>query len=179
MTRGEGIALPFLSKEISMEVHLRNMTSLYLYNDTGLLCLYRIGSRVANKKYVGAAGGHFEKEELNDPRACVLREMGEELGLKESDVEGLRLRYITHRLVGSEIRQNYYFFARLKKEMKLTSTEGNLRWIPYEEIPKLDMPVSAKHMILHYCEEGRNTDHLYAGITEEQGTSFVTMRDFA
>lgn len=157
---------------------LRNMTSVYFAKETGILCLYRIGSRVANNKYVGAAGGHFEKDELNDPKACVLREMHEELGLTESDVEDLRLRYITHRLMGSEIRQNYYFFARLKEDRELTSTEGNLRWVPYEEIPQLEMPVSAKHMILHYCKEGRRTDYLYAGITEETGTSFVIMREF-
>lgn len=161
-----------------MDGKLRNMTSLYLVDDSGILCLYRIGSRVANQKYVGSAGGHFEPCELNDARACVLREMQEELGLTESDVEGLRLRYITHRLTGGEIRQNYYFFARLKEERPLTSTEGTLRRVPYGQIPALEMPVSAKHMILHYVREGRFTDKLYAGITEEQGTHFVEMREF-
>lgn len=161
-----------------MDGKLRNMTSLYLVDDSGILCLYRIGSRVSNQKYVGSAGGHFEPCELNDARACVLREMQEELGLTESDVEGLRLRYITHRLTGGEIRQNYYFFARLKEERPLTSTEGTLRRVPYGQIPALEMPVSAKHMILHYVKEGRFTDKLYAGITEEQGTHFVEMREF-
>lgn len=161
-----------------MAVKLRNMTSVYLVNDTGVLCLYRIGSRVANNKYVGSAGGHFEKEELNDPKKCVLREMKEELGLTEEDVEGLTLRYITHRLTGGEIRQNYYFFGRLKEERPLQSTEGILRRVSWEDIPALEMPVSAKHMILHYVQEGRFTDRLYAGITEETGTRFVEMREF-
>jgi hypothetical protein len=40
------------------------------------------------------------------------------------------------------------------------------------------MPVSAKHMILHYLREGRNTNLLYAGITEESGTAFVPMVEF-
>lgn len=161
-----------------MDGKLRNMTSVYLVNDDGILCLYRIGSRVANQKYVGAAGGHFEPEELNDARACVLREMTEELGLRESDVEGLCLRYITHRLANGEIRQNYYFFARLKQPRELKSTEGDLRWVAYEEVPDLDMPVSAKHMLLHYVAEGRFTEYLYAGITEMNGTKFVIMREF-
>ena len=108
---------------------LRNMTSVYLSGEKGILCLYRIGSRVVSNRYIGSAGGHFEPEELNDPRACVLREMQEELGLTENDVEGLTLRYITHRLMGEEIRQNYYFFARLKEDRELHSTEGNLRWV--------------------------------------------------
>lgn len=157
---------------------LRNMTSVYLTGEKGILCLYRIGSRVVSNRWIGSAGGHFEPEELNDPRACVLREMQEELGLTESDVEGLALRYITHRLVEGEIRQNYYFFARLKEDRELSSTEGNLRWMSFDEIPDLYMPVSAKHMILHYLKEGRFTDHLYCGVTEENGTNFVVMRSF-
>ena len=161
-----------------MNPRLRNMTSLYLVRDDAVLCLYRIGSRVANGKYIGSAGGHFEECELNDPLKCILREMQEELGLLESDVEGLSLRYITHRLVGGEIRQNYYFFARLKEERILNSTEGNLRWVLNEEIPNLTMPISAKHMILHYLAEGQHNDFLYAGITEESGTHFVKMREF-
>lgn len=167
-----------LGRGVSMDGKLRNMTSVYLVNNTGVLCLYRIGSRVANNKYIGSAGGHFEAEELNDPKKCVLREMREELGLSENEVEGLTLRYITHRLVDSEIRQNYYFFARLKEDRELSSTEGILRWIPYEDIPALEMPISAKHMILHYVSEGRFTDRLYAGITEEKGTRFVELREF-
>lgn len=157
---------------------LRNMTSVYLTGEKGILCLYRIGSRVVSNRYIGSAGGHFEPEELNDPRKCALREMQEELGLTESDVEGLTLRYITHRLMGQEIRQNYYFFARLKEDRPLSSTEGNLRWVTEEEFEDLPMPVSAKHMILHYLQTGQYDEEIYAGITEEKGTVFVPMRSF-
>lgn len=158
-------------------LRLRNMTSVYFTDGKRLLCLYRVGSRVANNKYVGAAGGHFEKEELNDPKTCVLREMKEELGLSQEDVAGLTLRYITHRLADGEIRQNYYFFGQLKKE-PAQSSEGVLRWVPFEEVPGLPMPVSAKHMILHYLNVGRFTDKLYCGVTEEDSTRFVEMREF-
>ena len=157
---------------------LRNMTSLYLVKDTSVLCLYRMGSRVANNKYIGSCGGHFEEDELNAPLKCILREAREELGLTENDLEGLSLRYITHRLTKGEIRQNYYFFARLKEEKELFSNEGTLQWVPYEEIPGLTMPVSAKHMILHYLTTGRFDDHIYCGITEETGTHFIPMAEF-
>ena len=157
---------------------LRNMTSVYFVGQDRLLCLYRIGSRVVGNKHVGAAGGHFEKEELNDPRACVLREMREELGLTEEEVEDLTLRYITHRYMAGEIRQNYYFFGSLKTNRELQSNEGILKWVPFEKVPELEMPVSAKHMILHYIKEGRFTDKLYGGITEETGTNFVEMKVF-
>jgi 8-oxo-dGTP diphosphatase len=154
------------------------MTSVYLTGEQGILCLYRIGSRVVSDRYIGSAGGHFEPQELNDARACALRELHEELGLTLSDVEDFRLRYITLRSMKGEIRQNYYFFARLSRELPLHSNEGILRWVREEEFPDLKMPVSAKHMILHYLREGRYTDTLYAGITQETGTAFVPLTEF-
>ena len=161
-----------------MDGKLRNMTSVYLTGEKGILCLYRIGSRVANHKYIGSAGGHFEKDELNDAYCCILREMREELGLTEADVKDLRMRYITYRLKDGEIRQNYYFFGSLIRERELESSEGVLQWIPYDGFLDLNMPVSAKHMILHYLKVGCFDDKLYAGITEKSGTRFVPMEDF-
>ena len=161
-----------------MDGKLRNMTSVYLTGEKGILCLYRIGSRVANHKYIGSAGGHFEKEELNDAKQCALREMQEELNLSEADVDSLKLRYITLRLRNGEIRQNYYFFGKLKTERPLESTEGVLHWFSYEEAEHLQMPLSAKHMLLHYLKTGRYDDHLYAGITEGENTRFVIMKEF-
>ena len=161
-----------------MDGKLRNMTSVYLTGEQGILCLFRIGSRVANNLYVGSAGGHFEAAELNDARKCALREMNEELGLTEADVEDMKLRYITMRLKNGEIRQNYYFFGKLKEEIELQSTEGILKWFTYEEAEHLHMPASAKHMMLHYLKVGRFDDNLYAGITDDNGTKFVIMKDF-
>lgn len=161
-----------------MNPNLRSMTSLFFQRKDGLLCLYRIGSRVANHLYVGACGGHFEKEELDDPEGCALREMREELGLSQNEIEGLTLRYVTLRYYRGEIRQNYYFFARLKGERMLSSTEGNLRFFTWEELKSVPMPVSARHMMDHYLEVGRFTDDLYSGITEPGGTRFVKMESF-
>ena len=157
---------------------LRNMTSLYLVEEDCVLCLFRQGSRVANNKYIGTCGGHFEPVELNNAKRCILREMEEELGLTETDVEGLSLRYVTHRLKNGEIQQNYYFFGRLRQKKELSSNEGILRWISFTEIPALDMPISAKHMILHYIKEGRFNNCLYAGITQQTGTTFIPMVEF-
>lgn len=154
------------------------MTSVYLVDDERILCLYRIGSRVANNLYVGSAGGHFEENELNDARKCVLREMEEELGLTEADVEDLKLRYITLRLKNNEIRQNYYFFARLKGERKLSSSEGILEWISFRDAAFLKMPASAKYMMQHYLKTGRFDDKLYGGITRIDGADFIPLEEF-
>lgn len=64
-----------------MDGKLRNMTSLYLRQGNRLLLLYRIGSKVVHDSYTASAGGHFEKEELNDAKACVLRELYDEHGI--------------------------------------------------------------------------------------------------
>ena len=71
-----------------MQGKLRNMTSIYLYDrqKEEILMLYRIGSKVVKESYIGTAGGHFEKDELNDAKKCVLRELKEETGLTEDDI---------------------------------------------------------------------------------------------
>ena len=161
-----------------MNPGLRNMTSLFFLEENGLWCLFRQGSRVANNKYVGACGGHFEESELSSPESCVLREMEEELGLSAGDVENLTLRYVTVRYMGTEIRQNYYFFARLKTQRSLSSTEGQLQFFSWEKLADIDMPVSARHMMDHYLQVGRFDEHLYAGITEPGGSRFVKLQHF-
>ena len=160
-----------------MDGKLRNMTAIYISRGEEMLMLYRVGSRVVSPSWCGI-GGHFETDELNDAKACALRELQEEAGLREGDLENLTMRYVTLRLKNGEIRQKYYFFGRLKEERELQSTEGRLQWFTFDEIPALNMPVSAKHMILHYLETGRHNDQLYAGITEEKGTVFIPMVEF-
>lgn len=162
-----------------MDGKLRNMTSLYLMNEDKILFLYRIGSRVVNNSYVGSAGGHFEKEELNNAMACVLRELNEETGLVKEDIEDLALRYVTLRLKNNEIRQNYYFFANLVSiDKEILSNEGRLEWVDYKNISSLDMPYSAKFVIDHFLKVGRNTTRLYGGIATDSGIDFIEMQDF-
>ena len=155
---------------------LRNMTSLYLLCDDQILLLYRQGSRVVNDVWVGSAGGHFEEWELNDPQACVLRELREELSITEDMIADLELRYVTLRQVG-ELRQNYFFFARLPHgtDMPLTSDEGTLRWFPLDEIHDLPMPFSAKFVLEHYLQTGRYTHAMYGGVAHEDGVVFTEL----
>lgn len=158
---------------------LRNMASLYLLCGNKMLLLYRQGSRVVNNLWIGSAGGHFEENELNNARACVLRELAEELSLTPDMIENLRLRYITLRNTGEEIRQNYYFFADLKAadNIDLQSNEGTLKWFPLEELNKLEMPFTAQYVVRHYVEQGRYTDILYAGIATEGKVVFTELSE--
>lgn len=163
-----------------MDGRLRNMTSIYLFKGEKVLLLYRQGGRVVNNVWTGSAGGHFEKNELNDAKACVLRELNEELGLQPEDIDGLTLRYITLRRTKGEIRQNYYFFAKLKESVddNLVSNEGICRWFTLEEIKALEMPFTARYVIEHYRTIGYLTNALYAGVASPEGVNFFGLQEF-
>lgn len=160
-----------------MDGKLRNMTSVYLSKGERMLLLFRQGGRVVNNVWVGSAGGHFEEFELNDARACVLRELEEELGVKESEIENLCLRYITLRRTKGEIRQNYYFFADLKEDVdeRLASNEGITEWFAYSELEALKMPYTSKFVIEHYLKIGRTTNEMYVGAADGEKLVFTVV----
>lgn len=82
------------------------MTAIYLFKGDKVLLLFRQGGRVVNNVWTGSAGGHFEESELNNAKACILRELNEELNLDENDIDNLSMRYVTLRRTNGEIRQN-------------------------------------------------------------------------
>lgn len=161
------------------DTKLRNMTAIYISRGEEMLMLYRIGSRVVDPSWCGI-GGHFEQEELNDPKACMLRELEEEIGLTEQDLEGLQLRYVTLRLKKGEIRQNYYYFARLRQgvDPAMESDEGRVRWIPFDQLLEKEMPLTARQMLTHYMSTGRFDDALYSGSTCEDRMVFARLEEF-
>ena len=158
---------------------LRPMTAVYITSGEKILLLYRVGSRVVEPSFCGV-GGHFEKDELCDARACVLREMREEIGLTEDDLSGMKMRYVTLRLKNSEVRENYYFFAELKPGMQIAQAcaEGRLEWVDKNRVLERKMAHTAWHMLAHYLREGQYTDLIYGGITTQNGVVFTPMQEF-
>lgn len=130
--------------------------------------------------WVGSAGGHFEENELNDPKACVLRELKEELGISENDIRNLLLRYVTLRRIKGEIRQNYYFFAELDNETgdHIVSTEGISRWFTLSELSALEMPYTAKFVIEHYLKIGCKTNEMYVGVADGKRVDFTKLPEY-
>ena len=153
---------------------LRNMASVYLRKDDRLLLLFRQGNSIVSNLWIGSAGGHFENDEVNDAKACVLRELFEELGLTEDSIQNLTLRYVTLRYTDGEIRQNYYFFADLIDHNAPIpqSNEGITQWFSSDALKDLPMPFTAKFMVDHYLHIGQYDDSLYAGIADNNGVTF-------
>lgn len=158
---------------------LRNMTAIYIIHNNKMLLLYRVGSKVVQPSWCGI-GGHFEKDELNNPKACVIRELLEETGITENDIGPVELKYITLRLKNNEIRQNYYYFTDLSNiEIDIKECcEGKLEWVEVNDVLARDMPFSAKECLKHYLSIGKQNNKLYAGVTTEKGISFIELNEF-
>ena len=169
---------PF-SGSFFVEVYmLRNMTCLFILDGEKMLLLYRIGSRVGPDSWRGI-GGHFEKDELNDPDACVLRELREEIGLMPWDIKNLRLRYISLSDHSGEIRQNYFYFADLipGTHSPAESPEGKLEWVEFKDIWRRFMPRSTKSAVMHYLKKGRYDEKIYCGFASGGKVEFKPMDD--
>lgn len=158
---------------------LRNMTTLYIMFKNKILLLYRVGSRVVQPSWCGI-GGHFEKDELNNPKACIIRELFEETGITENDIGDVKLKYITLRMKNNEIRQNYYYFTELyNTEINIKEcNEGTLEWVDMNEVLNREMPFTAKECLKHYLVIGKSDNRLYAGTATENGVNFVELKEF-
>ena len=163
-----------------MNGKLRNMTSIYILYENKILLLYRQGGRVVNNVWTASAGGHFEENELNNAKACVLRELEEEIGITEKHLKNVEMRYVTLRRTNGEIRQNYYFFAELCecKNLEFVSNEGVLKWFDFSELQTLEMPYTAKYVIEHYLEIAMFNDKVYGGIANGEQVVFVELPEF-
>ena len=162
-----------------MEIRLRNMAAIYIKHGAKYLLLYRIGSRVVPPSWCGI-GGHFENDELNAPQTAMIRELEEEVGLTENDLKNINLRYVTFRLKNGEIRQNYYYFADLHTSVNINMEcdEGKLEWIEGGNLPYEEMPHTAKYIMKHYMEIGKNNDSLYTGTATENDVILHELVEF-
>ena len=150
------------------------MTSIYLLKDDKVLLLFRKGGRVVSDVWTGSAGGHVEEFELNDAKACVLREMNEELGLCEDNIRNLSLRYVTLRRTKGEIRQNYYFFAILNEEVSddLVSNEGELKWFVYKRATMEDIDELVRTRIIVLRAANKLPDDEDMSVVEKESYAY-------
>jgi 8-oxo-dGTP diphosphatase len=108
-------------------------------------------------------GGHIEANEFCTPQVACEREIFEETGLSARDLCNLALRYIVHRIRQSEIRVQYCYFGSTTKRQLGTTDEGDLDWIPLEDVATLAISATTRFTVEHYAKIGSQTNVIYIG----------------
>ncbi|MDR2932900.1 MAG: NUDIX domain-containing protein [Oscillospiraceae bacterium] len=151
-------------------MQLRNLATIYILDGNKILLMYRVGSRLFKEPLWVGVGGHFDPGELNDPTACVLRELFEETGIKQHDIKNLTLKYITLRKTQGEIRQQYIFFAELAAPVNIIPCdEGETAWVETGKLDTLKMAANNKKCLRHYFETGQVDNDLYVCVSDLDG----------
>lgn len=134
---------------------------------------YLMMKRAMNRKFKpgiwAGVGGHVEPYEINNPKEACLREVFEETGIGEDDIEDLKLKYITLRRSKDEIRIQYIYFAHSKTRNVIQTDEGELFWINKKELLKKDLSVTAMETLKHYTSYGDSIDDILVGTVSAQG----------
>lgn len=166
-------------------MNLRNLATIYIFNEDSVLLIKRTGSRVFKGTLWSGIGGHFECDEMNSPTECILRELYEEAGLSKEDISDLNLRYITTRKADNEIRQQYIFFAKMKNTSKAVAPcdEGEITWVNTVDLFNRKMSFTNSECLKHYFEHGFKDDSIYCGavkvVDEKPEIEWVAINDFS
>lgn len=119
-----------------MSAEIKQTTLCYLEKDGKYLMLYRNKKKAdANEGKWIAVGGKFEKGE--SPEECMKREVFEETGL-----EVKRYRYagvVTFLSDTWPTEMMHLFVCNEFAGNEITCSEGELRWVLKEDVPKLPM----------------------------------------
>jgi len=165
-------------------MYIRNLAALYILKNDEVLLMYKEKSRAFKNPIWVSIGGHFEKEDLGDPLACIKREMLEEIRITDDALQDFKLRYITLRKAKDELRNQYIYFAKLKDGALIpkTSDEGLLEWVKISHLFKKNMSVTNTAVLKHYFRLGTETDCIYGAIATTQNNvphvEFTELRKF-
>jgi 8-oxo-dGTP diphosphatase len=149
-------------------IRTRSLSGAYLMNNGDFLLLKRFAEREFYPGVWGAVGGHVEPREMNDPQSACLREIHEETGIAESDIENLSLRYIVLRRAEDEIRLNYIFFGDVKTRGFTDTEEGRLHWLRGDGLLGRPMSAMTEATLRRYLEYGPEK-HVLVGILNGSG----------
>lgn len=129
-------------------------TTIFLMFGGQWLLLKRSSSkRLLPNRYTGL-GGRVETDEFGDLRRSVLRELLEETGLGERDLEHLALRrLLTHNRPGEPLTNLFYFTAALKTYVLPSCTEGTLHWTESEDFAELDIIETTAQVLPRLVED--------------------------
>ena len=129
-------------------------TVLFLHFEGRFLLLQRAPTkRIAPNRWTGLGGG-VEASELSDLRAAMLRELSEEAGLAEDDIDALTLRRVLlHNRAGEPLTGLLYYTAELRAFTHPECTEGTLHWVKPEQFTDLDIIETTARTLPHLLED--------------------------
>nr|WP_047913361.1 NUDIX domain-containing protein [Paenibacillus sp. TCA20] len=118
-----------------------------------------------NFEFWGGIGGHLEQEELNFPMKASYREIEEETGYKENEIENFTLKYILIEESHGELRQQYVYFSETHF---IPSDEGELYWIHKSELLNLNISKAIRFTIQHYLANPDQTNICVGAVTADE-----------
>jgi len=137
----------------------RLIAAAFLKCGNKILMMHRGMHRELAPGMWAAIGGHLEPHEINSPQAACLREVEEEAGIRPDMIKNLRLRYITMRDAGDEIRIGYYFFGELETFPELLkSDEGEFHWMDISALTDKPMTFTVAQITAHWLNRQNNNE---------------------
>jgi 8-oxo-dGTP diphosphatase len=144
-----------------MMICTRLLASAFLFNGNDLLLMRRSDQAKFLPGMWAPVGGHLEAGEFCTPQVACEREIAEETGLSAQDICDFTLRYIVHRIHQGEIRIQYCYFGTTMKRDFGTTDEGELHWIPWENISTLAVSATTRFTLEHYAKIGSHTNVIF------------------
>ena len=108
-------------------------------------------------------GGHLEPDEINNPQATCLREIYEETGIHENNIDNLKLKYLILRRSQNEIRVNYIYFGNTKIREVVDTDEGKLYWVAKSDLFNREFTDTIRMTLAHYLEFGSSVNDVVVG----------------
>jgi len=158
------------------------LTVAFLTHGSHLLLIRRSPNARMFPDTWAPVGGHLEDQEIDTPRAACLREIREETGLTDEHLVDLSLRYVVHRRSRDEIRTQYVYFGSTSRSDVHRTEEGELCWIPLDDVPALNVSATTRFTLEHYLRAGSRTDCVYVGTMDalegEPAVRWAELRDW-
>lgn len=149
----------------------KNSFTIFLVNE-GRILVKCIGNKLISPSWF-SSGGNFEDDNL----AFVRHKMFCEYNITVDDLEDPKLRYVTLRWGDGVLRQNFFYFAEAKNDLNVNFV-GNDKWIPFDELLKMEMPKTVHSVLMHYLDVGRSNERVYCGVVKQKGVAISELEEF-